>query len=59
VPTYGELEGELARVEQEAAANPALVQTLAPGGLLRKKYVEALSKHTGGSRRSAPPETIR
>lgn len=47
MPTYGELEAELAAIEQEAAANPALVQRLAPPGLLRKKYVEALSAHTG------------
>jgi hypothetical protein len=47
LPTYGELETELREIQQQAEANPALVQTLAPPGLLRKKYVEALSHSTG------------
>jgi len=47
LPTYGQLEAELGRVEAEAAANPALVRQLAPPGLLRKKYIEALAERTG------------
>jgi hypothetical protein len=47
LPTYGQLEAELAAIEGQAAANPALVRNLAPPGLLRKKYVEALSQRTG------------
>jgi hypothetical protein len=47
LPTYGELEGELAAIQHEAEANPAMVQRLAPPGLLRKRYVEALSALTG------------
>lgn len=47
MPTYSELEAELAAIEREAEANPALIQKLAPVGLLRKKYVEALSQRTG------------
>jgi hypothetical protein len=47
VPTFGELEEELARVEQEAASDPTLGGgKLAPPGILRKRYVEALSKRT-------------
>jgi hypothetical protein len=47
LPTYGELDAELAVIQQEAEANPALVEKLAPPGLLRKRYIEALSAHTG------------
>jgi hypothetical protein len=47
LPTYGELETELEGIQLEAEANPGLVQKLAPIGLLRKKYVEALSTRTG------------
>jgi hypothetical protein len=48
VPTRGELEGELSRLEQEARDDPQILEGgLAPGGLLRKKYVEALSARTG------------
>jgi Serine dehydrogenase proteinase len=46
VPTYGELETELAHLQQEAAENPQMVRRLAPPGLLRKKYIEALSQRT-------------
>lgn len=47
MPTYGELEAELASIQQEAAEKPEMVRRLAPPGLLRKKYTEALSQHTG------------
>jgi hypothetical protein len=47
LPTYGELEAELALIQQEAAEDPVLVEKLAPPGLLRKKYIEALSERTG------------
>jgi hypothetical protein len=47
VPTYGELESELADIQQEVAETPETPRNLAPPGLLRKKYVEALSQRTG------------
>jgi Serine dehydrogenase proteinase len=47
LPTYGELEAELAAIQVEAAANPEMTRRLAPVGLLRKRYVEALSGMTG------------
>lgn len=48
MPTFGELKEELSQVEQEAASNPALGGgKLAPPGILRKRYVDALSERTG------------
>jgi len=46
LPTYGELEAELTAIQQEAMSNPALVERLAPIGILRKRYMEALSAKT-------------
>jgi hypothetical protein len=46
LPTYGELDVERQDIERKAKGNPALTRKLAPVGLLRKKYVEALSAKT-------------
>lgn len=47
MPTYGELEYELERISQEAALDPTVLGGLQPPGVLRRRYVEALSAHTG------------
>lgn len=47
MPTYGELEVELNAIQQEAVENPALVAELAPVGVLRRRYIQALSERTG------------